>query len=57
MTRSLPCDETTAIKSLLVVLAYVGFISLGLPDGLLGIAVPSMRGFFICRWMLWAHCC
>ena len=31
---------------LLVVLAYVGFISLGLPDGLLGVAWPSMRGFF-----------
>src|SRR5215831_1603535 len=31
---------------LLIVLAYVGFISLGLPDGLLGVAWPSMRGFF-----------
>jgi fucose permease len=31
---------------LLVVLAYVAFISLGLPDGLLGVAWPSMRGFF-----------
>jgi len=31
---------------LLVVLAYVGFISLGLPDGLLGVAWPSIRGFF-----------
>ena len=31
---------------LLVVLAYVSFISLGLPDGLLGVAWPSMRGFF-----------
>ena len=31
---------------LLVVLAYVGFISLGLPDGLLGVAWPSMRIFF-----------
>ncbi|HSX83706.1 MAG TPA: MFS transporter [Candidatus Saccharimonadia bacterium] len=31
---------------LLVVLAYVGFISLGLPDGLLGVAWPSMRVFF-----------
>ena len=41
---------------LLVVLAYVSFISLGLPDGLLGVAWPSMRGFFICRWMPWAHC-
>jgi len=31
---------------LLIVLAYVSFISLGLPDGLLGVAWPSMRGFF-----------
>jgi len=31
---------------LLVMLAYVSFISLGLPDGLLGVAWPSMRGFF-----------
>ena len=31
---------------LLVVLAYVSFISLGLPDGLLGVAWPSMRVFF-----------
>jgi fucose permease len=30
----------------LVVLAYVGFISLGLPDGLLGVAWPSMQAFF-----------
>src|SRR2546430_14223414 len=31
---------------LLVMLTYVSFISLGLPDGLLGVAWPSMRGFF-----------
>jgi fucose permease len=31
---------------LLIGLAYVGFISLGLPDGLLGVAWPSMRTFF-----------
>ena len=31
---------------LLVVLAYVGFVSLGLPDGLLGVAWPSIRTFF-----------
>lgn len=30
----------------LVLLAYVAFISLGLPDGLLGVAWPSMRGDF-----------
>ena len=34
---------------LLVMLAYVSFISLGLPDGLLGVAWPSMRGFFHLR--------
>lgn len=28
---------------LLVVLSFVGFVSLGLPDGLLGVAWPSMR--------------
>jgi len=27
-------------------LAYLGFISLGLPDGLLGVAWPSIRAFF-----------
>ena len=31
---------------LLVILAYLGFVSLGLPDGLLGVAWPSMRAFF-----------
>jgi fucose permease len=31
---------------LLLVLAYVGFVSLGLPDGLLGVAWPSMRASF-----------
>jgi len=31
---------------LLIILAYLGFISLGLPDGLLGVAWPSMRAFF-----------
>jgi fucose permease len=31
---------------LLIGLAYVGFISLGLPDGLLGIAWPSIRASF-----------
>src|SRR5512145_3001361 len=30
----------------LLVLAYVAFISLGLPDGLLGVAWPSIRGEF-----------
>jgi fucose permease len=31
---------------LLIGLAYVSFVSLGLPDGLLGIAWPSVRAFF-----------
>jgi fucose permease len=31
---------------LLIGLAYVGFVSLGLPDGLLGVAWPSIRTFF-----------
>ena len=30
----------------LIGLGYLGFISLGLPDGLLGVAWPSMRTFF-----------
>lgn len=31
---------------LLVVLVFLGFVSIGLPDGLLGVAWPSMRSFF-----------
>ncbi len=31
---------------LLIALAYAGFISLGMPDGLLGVAWPSMRASF-----------
>ena len=33
-------------RRLLIGLAYVGFVSLGLPDGLLGVAWPSIRTFF-----------
>src|SRR5262245_1193340 len=33
-------------SALLIALAYVGFISLGMPDGLLGVAWPSMRATF-----------
>ena len=29
-----------------VALVFLGFVSIGLPDGLLGVAWPSMRGFF-----------
>jgi MFS family permease len=31
---------------LLVGLAYLGFVSIGLPDGLLGVAWPSIRAHF-----------
>src|SRR2546421_2463718 len=31
---------------LLVVLAYVGFVSLGLPDAVIGVAWPSVRDTF-----------
>ena len=31
---------------LLIGLAYLGFVSLGLPDGLLGVAWPSVRAFY-----------
>lgn len=34
---------------LLIVLTYIGFISLGLPDGLFGVAWPSIRAFFKLR--------
>jgi fucose permease len=33
-------------KSLLSFLAFLGFVSLGLPDGLLGVAWPAIRGTF-----------
>lgn len=36
----------TSRSLLLILLAYVAFISLGLPDGLLGVAWPSMRANF-----------
>lgn len=36
----------TARARLLLVLAFVAFVSLGLPDGLLGVAWPSMRRSF-----------
>lgn len=43
MTSTTPKRQ---IKIGLVLLAYVAFISLGLPDGLLGVAWPSMRADF-----------
>jgi len=33
-------------RLLCIGLTYIGFVSLGLPDGLLGVAWPSMRAFF-----------
>lgn len=33
-------------RASLLLLAYLGFVSLGLPDGLLGVAWPSIRGDF-----------
>lgn len=38
--------STARSGTLLIVLAYVGFVSLGLPDGLLGVATPSIRATF-----------
>lgn len=33
-------------RTLLALLAFLAFVSLGLPDGLLGVSWPSMRGAF-----------
>lgn len=44
-----PCDpgiRTMTRRTLLALLAYLAFISLGLPDGLLGVAWPSIRGTY-----------
>jgi len=38
--------SATPIRTSLLVLAYFAFISLGLPDGLLGVAWPSIAGDF-----------
>ncbi len=48
-TVSLAAPRTArpaAASVLTIVLAFLGFISLGLPDGLLGVAWPSMRETF-----------
>ncbi len=37
---------TAAASLLRIGLCYVGFVSLGLPDGLLGVAAPSIRASF-----------
>ncbi|WP_309238716.1 MFS transporter [Actinoplanes aureus] len=39
-----PSAATPAIRTSLLLLAYCAFISLGLPDGLLGVGWPSMAG-------------
>jgi fucose permease len=38
---------TSRRRALLLSLAYLGFISLGLPDGVLGVAWPSIRASFL----------
>src|SRR5436190_18788275 len=40
-------QATKRLSSLLLIgLAFLGFISIGLPDGLLGVAWPAMRAYF-----------
>ena len=39
-----PAGQRTSLT--LLILVFVGFISLGLPDGLLGVAWPSIRQTF-----------
>lgn len=43
MARMTPADRT---RLLLIVIAYLGFISIGLPDTLIGVAWPSVRETF-----------
>ena len=43
-TRSMPNHPPARV--VLLILAYVGFVSLGLPDAVLGIAWPSLRAEF-----------
>jgi fucose permease len=38
--------NTRNLKLGLIILAYIAFIALGMPDGLLGVAWPSIRGGF-----------
>jgi len=39
-------DRSSAPNLLLIVVAYVGFVSLGLPDSVIGVAWPSVRDRF-----------
>jgi fucose permease len=41
-----PSDSPRGARRVLVALAFVGFASLGLPDGALGVAWPSLRASF-----------
>ncbi len=43
---TIAAQRGSAQSRLLLLLAFIAFISLGLPDGLLGVAWPSMRGTF-----------
>jgi len=40
------CISSSTYQRLLLYLCFLAFISLGLPDGLLGVAWPSISGFF-----------
>ncbi len=44
----MPAPAAAARGSLLL-LAYLGFVSLGLPDGLLGVGWPSISDELACR--------
>ena len=44
--NSRPSLPRIEVKSLLLGLSFLGFVSLGLPDGLLGVAWPSLRASF-----------
>jgi len=39
-------QDQESIQAGLIILTYVAFIALGMPDGLLGVAWPSIRGDF-----------
>jgi fucose permease len=41
-----PDSRARAPSVVLLLLAFIGFVSLGLPDGLLGVGWPSIRAFF-----------
>ncbi|HYH94363.1 MFS transporter [Hyalangium sp.] len=45
-TESPPMAEATRRRPALLVLAYLAFVSLGLPDSVLGVAWPSLREAF-----------